>query len=68
MTITCQHCGYEADGLLDYEQHARDFHDQPVGNRRRGHTAATNHVGFVNGCPDCMRVARHDQERSVAAR
>jgi len=27
---------------------------------RRGHTKASNHRGFVNGCPDCMEAFRHD--------
>lgn len=26
---------------------------QPRGDLRRGHTKASNHVGFVTGCPDC---------------
>ena len=25
---------------------------------RRGHTKASNHVGFVSGCPDCERSLR----------
>jgi hypothetical protein len=29
--------------------------DVPRADVRRNHTKASNHVGFVNGCPDCAK-------------